>query len=231
MKNLNHIILVLLCALALNVSTAQTNDYSSTEDSDPAATRLLNKLKDKYEGFDNLKMDFSLEIEIPEEDKIIQKGQIFQDDKKFYMDFEQQSVISNGEKVWIHLKNNNEVQIHSAEALAEEDNFMSPENLLKLYESDAFIFAISDEIKQNGRTVALVECKPIDSDNSEFSKLRLTVDTKNIDMVSVKAFSKDGSRYTFINDKLASNIDIPSSKFEFDASAFPDIYVEDMRDF
>ena len=107
---------------------------------------------------------------------------------------------------------------------------MSPENLLKLYESDAFIFAISDEIVKNGRTVAFIECKPIDSE-SDFSKLRLTVDTKNIDMVSVKAFSKDGSRYTFNNDKLASNIDIPSNKFEFNASEFPDIYVEDMTDY
>jgi len=230
MKKIRYIILFWICTFSMNLMQAQNNSYLSTQDSDPEATRLMNKLKAKYEGFDNLKMDFSLEIEIPEEDKIIQKGHIFQEDKKFYMDFEQQSVISNGEKVWIHLKNNNEVQIHSAEALAEEENFMSPENLLKLYESDAYIFAISDEMVKDGRTVAFIECKPIDKE-SEFSKLRLTVDTKDIDMVSVKAFSKDGSRYTFNNDKLASNIEIPNSKFEFDPSEFPDIYVEDMTDY
>ena len=210
-------------------SFAQENQYLTTADSDPAALQLLNKLKTKYESFDNMKMDFSLEIEIPEEEMLVQKGQIFQHDKKFHLDFEQQAVISNGDLVWIHLKNNNEVQIHSAAMLEEEDSFMSPQNLLKLYESDAFIFAISDEIVRDGKTVALIECKPIDSE-SEFSKLRMTVDTKKINMVSVKAFSKDGSRYTFINDELASNIDIPSDKFQFDTKKFPDIYVEDMRD-
>lgn len=228
-KNMKYISTVLMMAFLTVSLSAQTNQYLSGQDSDPEATALLNKLKVKYEGFDNMKMDFSLEIEIPEEDMIVQKGQIFQQKKQFHLDFEQQSVTSNGEVVWIHLKNNNEVQIHSASTLEEEDSFMSPQNLLKLYESDAFIFAISDEIKQAGKTVALIECKPIDSD-SEFSKLRMTVDTKNIEMLSVKAFSKDGSRYTFLNDNLASNVSIPSEKFEFNASDFPDIYVEDMRE-
>ncbi len=229
-KNMKYIPLILVMAFFTASLSAQDNQYLSGKDSDPEATALLNKLKVRYEGFDNMKMDFSLEIEFPEEEKIIQKGHIYQQDKQFHLDFEQQSVTSNGEVVWIHLKNNNEVQIHSASALEEEESFMSPQNLLKLYESDAFIFAISDEIKQNGKTVALVECKPVDPD-SEFSKLRMTVDTKNLEMVSVKAFSKDGSRYTFLTDKLASNVTIPAGKFEFDKSAFPDIYVEDMRDF
>jgi len=230
MKNLIYIIAALFICFAGTTAQAQNNSYATTADSDPDATRLLTKLKDKYEGFKNMQMDFSLEIEIPEEDMIVQKGMILQEGQQFHLDIEQQSVISDGEKVWIHLKNNNEVQIHSAEAMAQEENFMSPQNLLKLYESDAFVFAISDELQRDGKTVALIECKPIDAD-SEFSKLRLTVDTKNLDMVSVKAFSKDGSRYTFINNKLASNITIPSSKFVFDASLYPDIYVEDMRDY
>ncbi len=229
MMNLKYIPAMFLLLLFSASSFAQENQYLTTADSDPAALQLLNKLKAKYESFDNMKMDFSLEIEIPEEEMLVQKGQIFQHDKKFHLDFEQQAVISNGDLVWIHLKNNNEVQIHSAAMLEEEDSFMSPQNLLKLYESDAFIFAISDEIVRDGKTVALIECKPIDSE-SEFSKLRMTVDTKKINMVSVKAFSKDGSRYTFINDELASNIDIPSDKFQFDTKKFPDIYVEDMRD-
>lgn len=221
--------LILTMALFMASLSAQTNQYLSGKDSDPEAVALLNKLKVKYEGFENMKMDFSLEIEIPEEDMIVQKGLIYQKDKQFHLDFEQQSVTSNGEDVWIHLKNNNEVQIHSASTLEEEDSFMSPQNLLKLYESDAFIFAISDEIKQNGKIVALIECKPIDED-SEFSKLRMTVDTRDLNMVSVKAFSKDGSRYTFVNNDLASNVSIPAGTFEFDASKFPDIYVEDMRE-
>ena len=229
MKELKFIAVMLMCALTFNVAIAQNNAYLSAEDSDPDATRLLNKLKAKYEGFDNMKMDFSLEIEIPEEDKIVQTGNIFTEGDKYYMDFEQQSVISNGDKVWIHLKNNNEVQIYDAAAMADEENFMSPDNLLKLYDSDAFIFAISDEVVKDGRTVAYIECKPIDREG-DFSKMRLTVDTKKIDMVSVKAFSKDGSRYTFINKTLTSNLDIPSSKFEFNTTDFPDIYVEDMRE-
>jgi len=229
MKELKYIAIAFICALSFNIAIAQDNAYLTAEDSDPDATRLLNKLKAKYEGFENMKMDFSLEIEFPEEDKIVQTGNIFREGKKFYMDFEQQSVISNGDKVWIHLKNNNEVQIYDAEAMADEENFISPENLLKLYDSDAFVFAISDELTKDGRTMAYIECKPIDKD-SEFSKLRLTLDTKNVDMVSVKAFSKDGSRYTFINEALKSNLDIPSSKFEFNAADFPDIYVEDMRE-
>jgi len=229
MRELKFIAFTLVCLLSFSLVMAQDNSYLTAEDSDPDATRLLNKLKAKYEGFENMKMDFSLEIEFPEEDKIVQTGNIFREGKKFYMDFEQQSVISNGEQVWIHLKNNNEVQIYDAEAMSDEENFISPENLLKLYDSDAFVFAISDELVKDGRTVAYVECKPIDKD-SEFSKMRLVLDTKNIDMVSVKAFSKDGSRYTFINNTLKSNLDIPSSKFEFNTSDFPDIYVEDMRE-
>ena len=221
---------VLVLILCFSPLFGQDNEYLSTADSDPEALAVLNGMKDKYEGYKNMKMDFSLEIEIPEEDKIVQTGNLIQEGEQFHLDFEQQSVTSNGDKVWIHLKKNNEVQIHSAAALAEEDNFISPQNLMKIYESNAFIFAISEELMQNGKRVAMIEAKPIDTE-SEFSKLRMTVDTRNLDMVSVKAFSKDGSRYTFINDKLSSNITIPAGRFEFDATAFPDIYIEDMRDY
>lgn len=197
---------------------------------DPQAKAILDKMKVRYESYATLGADFTLLLDIPGEDLITQKGQLRQDGDKFRLDLEEQAIISNGETVWLYLKNNQEVQINDAEFDEEAaDAFMSPKDLLQIYERGDMDYALTNEMPVNGRVVQQVEFKPLDREESEYSKLRLTVDKKTLDIVSVVAFGKDGSRYTFELDALRPNERYTATDFEWQTSECPDCYVEDLR--
>ncbi len=206
---------------------AQENTYLSAADSDPEAKAVLDKIKAKYESFKTLQASFTLTIEFDGEVQETQEGEIIQKGDKYHLDFESQTVISDGSTVWYHLKNNNEVQINNAEDL-EEEGSLSPNSLLRIYEQDDYVYALSGDQKENGHTVQYIDFKPTDKD-SEYFKLRLAVDKKTNEIKRIKAFSKDGSRYTLEIQTLKGNGQIDESYFSFDKTKFPGIHVEDLR--
>ena len=218
-----------LFAFAANAQEDPTNIYENANDSDPAAISILESLKVKYENMSSMEIDFAIEIEIPEEDMIIQNGQMAKQGDKFRLDMEDQSIISDGETLWFHLKKNNEVQINNASMLEEEnEGFLTPDKLLTMYEGNEFVFVLSSEYTKDGKQLQEIECKPTDRD-SDYSKMRISVNKKKQEIDHIKAFSKDGSRYTFVSKNLSSNKSFGESHFKFNKSDFPDVYVEDMR--
>ena len=221
MKNL--VVFLLLCCFGTSLF-AQTADQA-----DPAAKRILDRLKAKYEDYKTLEADFTLILEFPEEEADEQRGSIQQSGEKFKLDMAQQMLISDGETVWLYLKNNQEVQINKAEFDEEEmEGFMSPKDFVGMYESGKFAYVLVDERPENGRIIQQIEFKPLDRD-SEYSKLRMTIDRDKQEVLRLKAFSKDGSRYTFRMDKLRPNVALSDSDFIWKTSICPDCYVEDLR--
>ncbi len=206
---------------------AQRPRYMQAAESDPKAKAILDKVRDKYESFETLKTDFSLYIEIPEEDKIVQKGKVFQKGNKYRLEMEDQDIISDGTSTWYYLKEQNEVQITDASD-NDDSGLSSIKDLYRFYEKDEYIFALTNQGASNGRYVAQIEFKPIDR-YSDYSKLRLTVDKNTYEVVSIKAFSKDGSRYTLAIDSAIPNKEIKKELFAFNAKKHPDVHIEDLR--
>ena len=222
MKNLLFICVSLFLSFGL-----QAQDYTNAKDADPAAKAVLEKLKTKYESYNAMAIDFSLIIEFPEEPAETQKGNLLQQGEKFRLDMDAQSIISNGESLWLWLKNNKEVQINDAD-MEDSEEILSPNDLLKVYNSGEYIYALVNAYEENGILIQQIEFKPIDQ-FSEYSKLRLTIDKKKMEIMRIKAFSKDGSRYTLKIDKLTPNPTIADSKFVWTKNECPDCYVEDLR--
>jgi outer membrane lipoprotein carrier protein len=73
-----------------------------------------------------------------------------------------------------------------------------------------------------------IEFKPKDK-KSEYSKLRISIDEKAGAIEHIKAFAKDGSRYTFSVTKLTPNKAFDADYFKFDAKKYPGVKVEDLR--
>lgn len=216
---------LVLCAVALT-AFAQKNTLSNAADSDLQAKAILEKLRAKYENIGAVKANFSLIIEIPEQAKEVQQGTLAQMGDKFRLDLGGQTVISDGSTVWLHLKNNNEVQIMDADDGS--GDFLSPKDLMQIYEQEDFVYALTNQKKEGDKLIEQIEFKPLD-ENSDYSKLRLSVDKRKNEIVRIKAFSRDGTRYTMRIDQWNTKVSFPSNHFGFDASQFPDIYVEDLR--
>lgn len=217
-----------LFVLAIFMTTAFAQNSIGIDANDPKAKAILDQIKQQYESYTSLDVNFTLTIEFPEEEPEVQKGQIAQQGDKYKLDMGNQSITSDGKSMWFHLKNRNEVQINDVDLEAEDEEMLSPKNLLKIYEQSDFLYALVGEAVEEGKTVQKIEFKPLDED-SEYFKMRLTIDKKSKMINRIKTFSKDGSRYVLQIDKLTPNKDFPANYFTFDESKFPGIHVENLR--
>jgi len=203
-------------------------DYTKASDNDPKAKAILDKMRKKYEAYKTLEAEFTLDIELPEQPKESQKGKLIQQGEKYRLNLGGRTLVSDGKSVWLYIQKSKEVQINDVEEDAEEGSISSPKDLLKAYAWKDYIYVLSNEFTENGKLVQVVEFKPI-SKSSDYSKIRLTVDKKTSDVVSIKSFTKDGSRHTLNLTKLTPNKPTPSMTFTFSKSECTECHFEDLR--
>ena len=226
MKKLTHTLPLMFLMLLGWISVCQAQ-VDNNEVSDPEAMQLLQQISDTYQKGTGHKIEFSLDIELPAQGKETQKGQLIQQGDNFVLEMEGRKIISNGESVWLYMEDLNEVQINDAD-FEDETTFSSPSDIFKLHTSGEYIFAVSNKFDEEGAAVTQIEGKPTDS-YSEYSKMRLTVIDKGLNVKRLKIFGKDGSRYTM---NIISHNDAytpAAGVFGFDASQYEGVHVEDLR--
>ena len=195
---------------------------------DARARQDLIELRQKYEANESMQAEVALEIKFPEQPAEVQKGTISQQGKSFRAEFAQQVAISDGETLWMYLPDNMEVQVYDATEGMGDGGFLNPQDLLTIYDSEDFEYALTGEITEGGTTYRQIEFKPTDR-NSEFSKVRLTYDPRSDTVRRIKVFNKDGSRFALSLTSVKTGVAIPASTFAFNAKDYPGVMVEDMR--
>lgn len=213
--------------LPIGLLTAQTK-ATVAETSDPEAKKILDKIRKKYENYKSIEAAFTLSIELPGQPKEVQKGTVGQEGDQFRLEMEQQTIVSDGKTTWVYLKKNNEVQVNDADPTSEQEGFLTPRDLLKRYQKGDFLYTITDKTTEDGKQVTQIEFKPKDR-KSEYSKLRVSIDEKAGTIERIKAFAKDGGRYTFQITRLTPNKKFAAGHFSFDAKKYPGVRVEDLR--
>lgn len=225
---MKRLLFFLITLFSVTVATAQSPSPSPAEKSDPGAKKILDKIRKKYEGYKTIEAAFVLTIEVPGQPKEVQKATVGQEANKFRLEMDQQVIISDGLATWVYQKKNNEVQINNAEPAGSDNGFMMPKDLLNRYQKGDYLYAVVDKITEGGRVLTQIEFKP-KSKKSEYSKLRVSVDEKAGTIQNVKAFAKDGSRYTFAMNRLTPNKAFAADYFTFDTKRYPGVKVEDLR--
>lgn len=222
---------LLLCSFfSLTALAAQpVNTYSSTEDSDPAAKKIVEEIQRKYDGYSSLQADFRLDLEFPGQAVETQKGTLKRSGDKFRFQLGKQEGVSDGKAVYVILHDNKEIQINNMPEPGEEGAMLTPDAIFSIYEQGDYILALQGEEKENGRVRQVIEMKPSNSAESEFTKLRMVIDKAAKQPVRLLAFSRDGSRFTFHLDKVRTNPTLSASDFVFSKSDYPGYYVEDLR--
>ena len=226
---MQKLILVFLLAIVSTAMFAQKQPVAAKKEvSDPEAKAVLEKMRKKYEAYSTLEAEFSLEIEVPQQPKQTQKGVLTQQAEKYRLKFNDRTLVSDGKSVWLHIPKSKEVQINDVEEDTGEGGISSPQDLLKAYAWKDYLYAITNEFTENGKVVQQIEFKPTTKAN-DYSKVRLTLDKKTLEIVSIKSFGKDGSRYTLTINKLTPNKAVPASTFTFAKSECTDCKFEDLR--
>jgi outer membrane lipoprotein carrier protein len=225
---MKNILLLALILCAQNIFAQKTNHFTKVSDNDPKAKVILDKVKKEFLAYKSVEILFDLDIEIPNKGKDKQKGKFIQQGKKFVAITNDQEIYCDAKNVWLYLKENKEVQINNFEESNNDDLMFSPTQMMSIYETGKYIYAISGSEVEAGKTMTLIEFKPIDK-NSEYSKLRIAIDSKTNKAYSLKVFSKDGSRITMTIKNLTPNKSYPSETFVYNPKKYPGVRVEDLR--
>lgn len=207
---------------------AQSPKAVPQEQNDPAAKRVLDKIRNKYEGYRTFEAAFKLSVELPGQEKSVEEGVVAQAGDQFRLNMSQQVIINDTKTTWVYLPKNNEVQINDSEPSDSDTGFLTPKELLRRYQKGDFLYAITDKISKGSKVLTQIEFKPKDR-NSDYSKLRLSIDEKAGTIESIKAFGKDGSRYTFAVTRFSPNKPMTADYFSFDEKKYPGVHVEDLR--
>lgn len=206
---------------------AQNGQFLKASDSDPKAKKMLDALKKDYNSYKTIEVNFDLVLELTGQSKETQSGKLIQQGEKYYVSISDQEIFCDGKSLWLYLKSMKEVQLNNAENGMSED-FVSPKDMLRMYENGQYAYAITGEVVENGTNVTQIEFKPLDK-KSPYTKLRLSVNTKTNKAHSLKIFSKDGSRYTLNLKNMIPNKTYTPDVFVFNAKKYPGVKVEDLR--
>lgn len=206
---------------------AQKKDFTKAQDVDPEAQRVLDKVSEKYEAYKSIEATFSLKIETPEEPVDTQTGKLKQQGEKYNVDLSSYSMICDGENFWVHNKQNKEVQLNDPPEEG-DDEMMAPQDFYSFYKKGKYLYALTNAIVEKGVPLLQIEFKPLEGD-SEYSKIRMTIEKKTSAVKRIKVFSKDGSRFTLEIQNFKANKKFTIADFTFDKEKFPGVHIEDLR--
>lgn len=227
----NYFFLAFLCfaGLATTLSAQPNNAYRTSKDSDPAAVKIVNALRKQYDSYSTIKATFRLDIEFPGQAIETQKGELSRSGNLFHFKLGKQEGISDGKALYAILHDNKEVQINNLPEPGEDGGMITPQTLFTFYDQGNYILALQGEETEAGRVRQVIEMKPENRDESEFTKLRMVIDKKTQNVVRLLAFARDGSRFTFHLDTTTPNVTLAASNFVFKKENYPGYYVEDLR--
>lgn len=194
---------------------------------DPVAQQVIKDLRAKYEAYSSLEAGFDLDITYKQGEVDHQEGTLIQQGDQFKMDATTQAIYCDGNSVWMHLKSSKEVQINDYDAEEEVANF-SPNSILALYDNGEYEYAITNEYMKAGILVQQIEFKPLDED-SEYSKIRLSVDKKKQELQGFELFSKDGTKVSLKIKSLIVDKTYANNIFVFSKYENPNVHIEDLR--
>lgn len=193
---------------------------------DKKATKILDKLSDKYGAVASVAIDFDLTVNYPEQEPMLLASSVLQAGERWVFKNEQQELYNDGKAIWMFIPDRNEVQINDYDPAeeGEEGYFVSPLGILKQYKGDTYKYRISAKDGWNTE----IEFKPTD-EFSDYAKFRLSIDTKKNEITEVIAFGKDGSKATIVITDIDLAPKVSDQLFTFDPSKHPDVIVEDLR--
>lgn len=208
---------------------AQEKQYIKAQDSDPEAIALIKSLRNKYDAYKTMEADFRLDISLPGQKVESQQGKLKRQGDFVRFKLGDQEGIINAEAAYMIQHGNKEVMINNLPEPGEMTGMLTPQTLFNFYEGDNYVLALLGKDVVDGRLLQAIEMKPVDRDNSDFTKLRLKIDQAKKELVTIEAFTRDGSRFTFHLDKTKGDVVLNTKTFAFSKAEFPGYHVEDMR--
>ena len=187
-----------------------------------AAQKLLDEVSTKIASFETMTFEFDYVLENRQEN-IKQKtnGSVTVSGDLYRLLFLGAEQLFDGKKTYTIVPENEEITITSVE---ETENIgINPSKLLYFYK-EGYVFQW--DIKQNvmGRTIQFIKLIPTE-ENKDLDYLLLGIDTVKKTIYRLIEIGSNQTRTTLTISNFVPNVKLTSNFFEFDASLYPDYYI------
>ena len=196
---------------------------------DPKAQKILDKVSKTTKSYNSIRIKFSYTIEnLQEKASETHSGYAFLKGKRYKLIMAGTTIFSDGKTVWSYLKDAEEMTI--SEPGEDDQSIFNPAKLFTIYEN-GFKYKYLGEEKKNSSTLDVIDIFPEHPEKKSYSRIRLKIDRKKSQLVSIKSFGKSGNNVTINVTEFTTNVKMTDKLFVFDKTKYPaDLEVVDTRD-
>ena len=194
--------------------------------SDPEAKKVLDAVSAKFKTFKSVKALFTLKIEnAAGKVQGTKTGTVLMKGMKYRVSITGQDIFCDGATIWTYDMAAKEVQVAT---LDNSSGSITPQKLFTNFYDKDFLFLLNEDVKRNGKTYQVVELTPIDK-TKPFFKVILEVDKATKVIMSTRVFEKNGNRYLYAINNMATSTVITDDNFVFNPKKYPGVEVIDLR--
>ena len=194
--------------------------------SDPEAKKVLDAVSAKFKTFKSVKASFTLKIEnAAGKVQGTKTGTVLIKGMKYRVSITGQDIFCDGATIWTYDMAAKEVQVAT---LDNSSGSITPQKLFTNFYDKDFLFLLNEDVKRNGKTYQVVELTPIDK-TKPFFKVILEVDKATKVIMSTRVFEKNGNRYLYAINNMATSTVITDDNFVFNPKKYPGVEVIDLR--
>jgi outer membrane lipoprotein-sorting protein len=193
---------------------------------DVASKTILAALNKKFNTYDVVKIDFSLNINnLESNSKETQNGVLYLKAKsnQYKITLPKQDIFSDGKSQWTYLKKDNEVQLNT---VSNDEDALNPAKIFSSY-NKGYKSRFIDESKIGANTYQNLELAPLT--NKSFSKIKMAIDKNKHQLYALAIYGKDGMIYTYTVKKIIPVKGLTNSFFVFDKKMHLGVDFQDLR--
>lgn len=148
-----------------------------------------------------------------------QEGILYLQEDLYRLELKGQTIISDGETSWIHLIDEEEVQITEID---DEEETISPSKMFTIYQ-EGYKYQFVTEKSQE----YIIDLFPEVS--GSFTKIELRINKAKMHIVGFTLYDKSGNEYSYDVKQFVPNKTFAADFFQFNAELHPEVEVIDLR--
>lgn len=213
-------------SLIMLFSAAQVFAQTDEERTEMAKS-LLDRMSKKNKSYSSIDAKFTLNVDNKQSQKKLDyKGTLTVKGDRYVCDLMGTKTFFDGTYTYSYVKEAKEVTIQEPDTT--EEVAVSPTKLFSAYETGYKMRYIEDQ-KIGNADCGVVDLYPTDR-NSNFSRIRLTIDKASLQIKNIVKQCKDGVDYNISVESFKTNRNISDDEFVFKTKDYPNVEVIDMRD-
>ncbi len=215
-------------SLIVLTSTLFIATITFSQQSDPAAKKVLDAVSAKFKTFKSVQASFTLRNEDNKGSLLgSKKGTASLKGARYRVSIAGtgQEVFCDGANIWTYDKSANEVTITKPDNSA---NTITMQKLFTNFYDKDFLYKLNGDKKVSNKTVQEIEMTPVDK-TKPFHKVYLLVDKNSKTIYSTRILDKSGSVMVYTVNSMNGAANLPDNLFVFDKSKYPGVEVIDLR--